>query len=54
MATKSFIKEFAINRRNAGCAIKALNNPKEITLRANQRVEEVKKDQIKKIFKLED
>ncbi|MEW6065607.1 MAG: hypothetical protein AB1538_10640 [Bacillota bacterium] len=54
MATKSFIKEFSVNKKNALNVVKALANPKAITLYQTQRVENVKKGQIKKFFKMED
>ena len=53
MATKSFIKEFAVNKRNANKVAFALNSPKPITLCSGVRTEDVKKDQIKKFFSSE-
>lgn len=54
MATKSFIKEFAVNKANAARVAKALNNPKPITLSAYVRTSDVKKDKIKKFLRLEE
>lgn len=54
MATKSFIKEFSINKKNAGNVVKALANPKPIVLLQKKPVENVKRDQIKKFFKMEE
>ena len=54
MATKSFIKDFSISKNNARNVVKVLSNPKPITLHQTQRVENVKIDQIKKFFKMEE
>jgi len=54
VATKSFIKEFAISRKNADKVVKALNVSRPITLCSNVRVEDVKKDQIKNFLKMDD
>ena len=53
MATKSFIKEFAVDKKNASRAIRAINSSKPIELYANQRVEDVKKENIRKFFKMD-
>lgn len=54
MATKSFIKEFSVNKRNAPNVVRALANPKPIILPQTKRVEEVKKGSIKNFFKMEE
>ncbi|WP_312560816.1 hypothetical protein [Anaerospora sp.] len=53
MATKSFIKEFAVDRKNAHRIIRAFNFPKHIVMQSNTRVEDVKKDQILNFFKMD-
>ena len=50
MATKSFITEFSINKKNAGKMAKALQQSKTVSLRMDQRVTDIKKDQVKAFF----
>ena len=50
MATKSFITEFSINKKNAGKMAKALQQSKPVSLRMDQRVTDIKKDQVKAFF----
>jgi hypothetical protein len=50
MATKSFIKEFSVNKNNAWNVVRALQQPKKITLIMSQRVNEANKETIHKFF----
>ncbi len=50
MATKSFIKEFSVNKGNAWNVVRALQQSKKITLTMNQRVNEANKETIHKFF----
>lgn len=53
MATKSFIKEFSVDRRNARRLTDALNNSKPLIMQSNVRVDDIKKDKIRSFFKMD-
>ena len=50
MATKSFMKEFSVNRENAGKVLRGLNCSKPVSFSAGQRVTDVKGEQLRKMF----
>lgn len=53
MATQSFLKEFAVNKKNEKAVAQALQNEKRTSLKINTNVRVISKDQVKKIFQKE-
>ena len=53
MATASFTKNFVVTKKTAPAVLKALNESKTVSIKATQKIIDVKKSEIKKFFGME-